>query len=366
MTRHPLTNAQQKGLTLVRQTILMGATCLATCAQLTTLPAKAQTRPATVEVPIHEVDLSDGTRRYAIAIDVDGHTIDAGLDTGSVGLRVLPGVADLAATQEVGPVQRYGYAVGTTLEGPVVRADVSVGTLHGSARWQAIRSIGCSAARPHCPVTHVDRHEFGILGNGLAGQGFRAILGIGLATANLPNPFQEIGAHRWIIELPRPGQMSDGRLILNPSDRQVLGFTPLPLADTHRTRSNDAVLACLQRQGGEPVCAPTLIDSGAPGIELVNHDADGGWSEGAAARLTFGGAATPEAMGVRFDIGRRAQASKFNAVSDPRVRGVRIRSGLLTYFAYDVLYDADNGTIAVKARSPYQDGVAAIGGTKPH
>lgn len=348
---------------MIRHKTSLVMICLAVGTQVAALPGGAQTQSAPVQVPIREVDLSDGTRRYAITIKVDGHPIDAGLDTGSVGLRVLSGVIDSATTKEVGPVQRYGYGVGTTLEGPVVRTEVSVGDLHESARWQDIHAIGCSAARPDCPASHVDRRQFGIQGNGLAGEGFRAILGVGLASADLPNPFQEIGAHRWIVELPRPGETPIGRLILNPSEQQIVGFTPLLLADAHRTRSNDAVRACLQRNDGKPVCAPTLIDSGAPGIELVNHRADNGWTEGTAARLTFGGSADTEAMGVRFIVGRRMQASRFNAVADPRVEGMRIRSGLLAYFAYDVLYDADRGTIAIRARPAYQDGVIAVGGS---
>ncbi|WP_140851044.1 hypothetical protein [Sphingomonas glacialis] len=301
-----------------------------------------------------------------MTIEIDGHPIDAGLDTGSVGLRVLPGIVDTAVTKTVGPVQRYSYGAGTALEGPVVRTALSVGGLQNGGRWQIIRKIGCSVARPDCPASHVDPRKFGIQGNGLAGEGFRAILGVGLANADLPNPFQEIGAHRWIIELPRPGEMDSGRLILNPSDEQVAGFTPLMLVDPHRTRANDAVRACLQHDVGKPICAPTLIDSGAPGVELVNHSADRGWAEGTTGRLTFGDVANAEALGVRFIVGRRAQASRFSSVTDPRVEGVRIRSGLLTYFAYDVLYDANHGIIAVKARPAYRDGVIAVGGGDPN
>lgn len=304
---------------MVRQKSAFILRCLAVSGLLAASHSAAQAQSASVQVPIREVDLSDGTRRYVVTIEIDGHRIDAGLDTGSV--------ADL----------------------------------QNGGRWQIIRAIGCSAARPDCPAAHVDSRKFGIQGNGLAGEGFRAILGVGLANADLPNPFQEIGAHRWIIELPRPGETSSGRLILNPSNEQVAGFTPLLLADPHRSRANDAVRACLEHDGGKLICAPTLIDSGAPGIELVNDRADVGWTEGAGARLTFEQHADT-ALGIRFSVGRRVQASRFDAVADPRVDGVRIRSGLLTYFAYDVLYDADYGTIAVKPRPAYLNGVAAVGG----
>jgi hypothetical protein len=171
---------------MVRLKTAMILSCFAVSAQLAAPRSAAQAPSSPVEVPIREVDLTDGTRRYSVLIEVDGHPIDAGLDTGSIGLRVLPGVVDPGAAKDVGPVQRYSYGVGTTVEGPVTRTEVSVGGLHKSARWQAIRAIGCSAGRPDCPAARGERRKFGIQGDGLAGEGFRAILGVGLGLRTCP------------------------------------------------------------------------------------------------------------------------------------------------------------------------------------
>lgn len=309
---------------------------------------------ARVEVPITEVVLGDGTRRYSVPLTVAGQPVTAGLDTGSVGLRLLPDAA--AGTTPTSQVEAYSYGVGTQLDGVVAHAPVAIGALAASVRVQAVRSIGCTAARPDCPAKKIPPAQFGIQGDGLPGEGFRAILGTAMVRAALPNPLVALGAHRWIVELPRPGAAQPGRLILNPSDDETAGFTAIPLADTSADRKNDAVAACLTHDGSsDAVCAPTLIDSGAPGVEVVNRKPGGNWSNGTGARLSFGPQTAPVAT-IGFPVGSKAAASRLAFVRDERVSGARIRSGLVTYFAGDVLYDAEAATIAIRARPPYPDG----------
>jgi hypothetical protein len=317
----------------------------------------ADAAPPRSEVPIREVVLGDGTRRYAIDLQIAGHPVTAGLDTGSVGLRLLPDAA--VGTRPGTTPEHIGYGAGTTLDGVAAEAPLAIGTAEATVRVQAVRAIGCAATRPDCPAGKVDPRQFGLQGNGLPGEGFRAILGTGLASATIPNPLVPLGAQRWIVELPRPGEGRSGRLILNPADDERAGFARLPLADRGRGRRNDAVDACIAlADGSDRVCAPTLIDSGAPGIDVVNRAAKAGWRDGASARLTLG--KDGEAPTVAFEIGRRAQASRLAFVRDDRVAGPRIRSGLLAYFAFDILYDATDGSIAVRPRPPYPQGVRAV------
>ena len=62
------------------------------------LHARAADAPG-LEVPIREVVLSDGVRRYAVTLTVDGVPIEAQLDTGSTGLRILaPALSGKAAS----------------------------------------------------------------------------------------------------------------------------------------------------------------------------------------------------------------------------------------------------------------------------
>jgi hypothetical protein len=308
-----------------------------------------------VELPIAEVVLSDGTRRYTVPLTVAGRPVTAGLDTGSVGLRLLPAAA--AGTTATGQPEHYSYGVGTQLDGVVARASVAMGDLAADIRVQAVRTIGCTAARPDCPARHIPPARFGIQGNGLPGEGFAAILGTAMVRAALPNPLVALGARRWIVELPRPGTGQPGRLILNPGDDEVAGFVPVPLADPSAERRTDAVAACLVADGGDPVCAPTLIDSGAPGIEVVNRTAKG-WTGATQARLAFGPATAPVAT-VDFPLNSRAAASHLDFVRDGRVEGARIRSGLVAYLADDVLYDTAPASIAVRPRPPYAGGAVA-------
>jgi hypothetical protein len=317
----------------------------------------ADAAPPRREVPIREVVLSDGTRRYAVDLQIAGHIVTAGLDTGSVGLRLLPDAA--IGTTPGATADHIGYGAGTTLDGVVAEAPLAIGALAATVRVQAVRTIGCAATRPDCPAGKVDPSRFGLQGNGLPGEGFRAILGTGLASVALPNPLAALGVRRWIVELPRPGEARPGRLILDPDDDERAGFAKLPLADHGRSRRNDAVDACLAlADGSDRVCAPTLIDSGAPGIDVVNRAAKTAWRDGASARLTLGKAG--DAPTVAFEIGRRAQASHLAFVRDDRVAGPRIRSGLLAYFAFDILYDAADGSIAVRPRPPYPQGARAV------
>ncbi|HZU51054.1 MAG TPA: hypothetical protein VE968_04180 [Sphingomicrobium sp.] len=308
------------------------------------------------EVPIKEVVLRDGTRRYAVPVSIAGHAVEAGLDSGSVGLRALPDVA--AGAAHSGSDKRYSYGVGTELIGPEADAMVSIGGLAKTIPIQAVRAIGCIASHPDCPASRLSPDQFGIQGNGLPGQGFRAILGTGFAQSDVPNPLVALGAHRWIIELPLPGQRQDGRLVLNPTKEETAGFIPLALADARRDRKNDAVRSCLVKLGTNlKICAPTLIDTGAPGIEIVN---EGGrdWPEGTGGQFYFP-LTDGRTASIQFQSGLRQQASHLMFVRDARVQGSRLRSGLIVYLAFDVLYDADQGTIAIRPRPAYPGGPLA-------
>src|SRR5437764_12671749 len=69
------------------------------------------------EIPIREVDLSDGTRRYVVDLVVDGQPMVAGLDTGSTGLRILSRAFSGEAAKSRGRQVSYFYSSGTRFEG---------------------------------------------------------------------------------------------------------------------------------------------------------------------------------------------------------------------------------------------------------
>ena len=212
----------------------------------------AQAQPAApvrAEVPVREVVLSDGVRRYAVPIRVGATAMDAGLDTGSSGLRLVPGAAPEGDAAPTGRGDTYSYGAGAKLDGVVGRATVSVGALSGTTTLQLVRKVGCTADKPRCAAGSIPGAQYGVQGDGLPGEGFKAILGVNMADAEVPGLFAGIGARRWIVELPRPGETAPGRIVLNPTDAETQGFVALPVVERYADRKgglHDAVAGCLQ------------------------------------------------------------------------------------------------------------------------
>jgi hypothetical protein len=328
--------------------------------------ADAQTPPAPRgEVAIREVVLSDGTRRYAVPLKVGTVAIEAGLDTGSTGLRILPGVLGEADAKDTGHGETYAYGSGAELDGVSGEGAVAIGGLSGRSSVQLVRRVGCTTAQPRCPVSRIPAEQYGIQGDGLPNQGFKAILGINLSSTRIANPFTAIGVHRWIVELPRPGEQKPGRIILNPTDEEVAGYAFFPfnreLAGLGGGR-HDGVPGCLINTASQAkACGVVTLDSGAPGIRVQNSDLGSRpWSDGAGAVLAFYDAAGHAQAIESLVIGERAHASHLQFVEEPRIRGVTIFSGLTPYFAYSVLYDADKQGLGLKPRPPAAGGPKAM------
>ena len=186
------------------------------------------------EIPIREVVLSDGERRYGVSIKVGGTTIEAGLDSGSTGLRILPGILAEADAKGGGESDRYSYGAGTQFDGEVGTGTLTIGDLSGQSTMQLIKVVGCRSDSPHCPASRIPLSQFGIQGSGLPGEGFRAILGVNMANADVASPFIAIGAKHWIIELPRPNSGQTGKIILDPDDNDVQGFTLMSIVSAYR------------------------------------------------------------------------------------------------------------------------------------
>src|SRR4051812_1605151 len=237
------------------------------------MTAGAQPPPAPApraELPIREVMLSNGARRYAIPLKVGDLAMEAGLDTGSTGLRILPGGLGprdaVPSTRE----ETYAYPSGSRYDGVAGEARLSLGGLSGRAPVQLIQRLGCVPRYPRCPVSRVPAEQYGVQSDGLPNEGFRAILGANMAPARIGNPFIALGARRWIVELPRPGEAQPGRLILNPTDAELAGYIAVPLAAIHARQEggglHDSVPGCLVNTRTQArACGAVLLDSGAPG-----------------------------------------------------------------------------------------------------
>ncbi|HLZ75570.1 hypothetical protein [Phenylobacterium sp.] len=329
-------------------------------AALAAAPFPAAQPPARSEAPIRQLTLSNGALRYAVPVTVGRTAMLVSLDTGSTGLRILPGAlvpGDAAATKAE---EVYGYASGSRYVGVVGQAKVTIGAASGTGRVHLIRSIGCFDYLPNCPASRTTLDKYGIASDGLPGEGFRAILGIDMAQGQVGNPLRFLGARRWIVELPRPGE-GDGRLILNPTDEEAAGyaFAPLSAPYAHEPGGglHDAVPGCLVNSRTRArVCGPVLLDTGAPWLSVVNARGAGEpWPDGSPAALelfdTVGAITARETLvtGAR-DLGTRLTWRR-----ETRVYGPVIYAGIAPYFAWSVLYDPAHQRIGLKPRPPGPD-----------
>ncbi|MDB5463780.1 MAG: hypothetical protein JWP23_2169, partial [Phenylobacterium sp.] len=125
--------------------------------------AAAHAAPASrTEVAIREVRLSNGARRYAVPISIGRTAMLDSLDTGSTGLRILPGALGPADATASAKPESYGYASGSRYEGVVGEAALVMGDVRGTAPVHLIRSIGCYAYLPRCPASRTTLPQYGI------------------------------------------------------------------------------------------------------------------------------------------------------------------------------------------------------------
>ena len=306
----------------------------------TSMPARAAPGDR-VELPGREIDLPNGDRRYALSLQIDGQTVDAGIDTGSTGLRVLSRAIPQAAGQR-GSEVGYFYTSGTEFRGRAVDVPVSLGGLSATVRVQRIDSVGCTRQKPDCPASRVDADRYGIQGDGLPGQGFVAILGIGLKPDAIANPFEMLGARQWILDLPVAGKA--GRLILNPSLSDLAGFRRFSIADD----GNDLPTCLVGPQADARICGMGHFDSGAPGIVVTTRQTGPAWRPGTPMQIVMGDKKAIAAMQVT--VGRRDEGSAMRIVPNFEATAPRISLGLAPYFHWSVLYDATARQIGLRDR----------------
>jgi hypothetical protein len=317
------------------------------------------------EAPVREVVLSDGTRRYAVPVRVGSTDILAGLDSGSTGLRILPNVLKDGDAQPTSQADSYSYGAGARLSGVVATGVVSVGGLAGQTTMQLVKSVGCSSEKPRCAAGSVPIERYGIQGDGLPDEGFKAILGVNMADADVASLFAGVGARRWIIELPRPGEAGPGRIVLNPTDEERQGFVNLPILRQfagQRGGAHDAVQGCLINDTTqEKVCGAVVLDTGAPGIRVVRSNSMWKpWAPQTPATLVFADADGHVQAAENLVIDRREHASALSFQQRERAPMTMVMSGLTPYFAYSILYDPEQGTVGFRPRPAVPQGPVAM------
>jgi hypothetical protein len=310
-------------------------------------------------VPIKQSVLSDGDIRYSIPVVIaGGDPIDAMLDTGSTGLRILQGTVAETLYSVSDRTSLYRYGSGARLHGVIARAVVTVGGAATDAPipLEIVQSVDCAGDTPRCPAARVRPEEYRIGGNGLPNQGFRAIVGINMGRADAVNPLSRIGMHAWLVLLPRPGERNPGTLIINPDDSDRNGFAlfhtddllgQLPGAGGY----HDAIAGCLVGEDGRRrVCGPTLLETGVPGLHLSSSEPSdlSGWHPGSRAQIAF-----TSDQGTELDVTLTEDADRSSRITTelkPNQPRARIAAGTLPYFTLAVLYDGEHSMIGLKPR----------------
>jgi len=343
---------------------------------LVLLPGLAFADAGRVVVPISQSLLPNGDIRYSVPVTIGNSiTVPALLDTGSTGLRVLRNAVFSDSYTDTGFASLSEFGGGDRLSGTIGTAVVRVGSAstEDAVPFEVVTQAGCADFRPQCSAAMVAPQDYGIGGDGIAGQGFQALLGVSLAVQSgagyLANPLTHIGARQWIIELPEPGQSGDGSLILNPDEQDLQGFQMFNLTQLPSQGAGldsgwaDALPGCLRDlSNGQDVCGPAILDTGSPGIITDQYGAQSAplWAQDDKVTMSFSSGNQSEGFSFVADRNPGTGMLQEPAAS---ADATRLLDGFLPFFYYDVLYDAADGAIGLRARGDAPSVVAAPEGS---
>jgi hypothetical protein len=324
-----------------------GVVCLGLMAMAASASqAAADTSTASsVEIPIKQTVMRHGALRYSVWVKVGDRSVEALLDTGSTGLRVLPAVVPGDLT---GMPLEAGFATGETMKGLSVPARVEIGPFSATMPVEVIDGLGCRPDHPTCGYAQTNT-DYLIGGDGGTGHGFSAILGIGFTAPgrDLPNPLELVGATQWIVNLPQPDDPNPGRLILKPGAAAQAPFK------MHAKYESGDVYGCLRSKGlGQTICGTVNFDTGGPAVVAVTEGEAPAtaWAVGTDVSLKIKGEPP-----LAFHVGDGGAASQVT-VLPYKMRFTNevsfINAGVYPYFFYDVLYDAAARKVGLKAREP--------------
>lgn len=327
---------------------------LAALVVMVMLQANAWADAQRVVVPIAQVMLPDGDIRYTVPVSIGGSgVITALLDTGSTGLRVFRGQVAGGAFVDTRFVTQSAFSAGDNLSGTIGTGVISVGDAATDAAipFELVDAAACMDTRPNCGAALVSAHDYGIGGDGIAGQGFQAILGISLTrAADSENPLLHMGSGQWLIKLPEPVPGAVGALIINPDADDVRDMREFALQ--HRPEGGwvDALPGCLNNTTlQQQICGPTILDTGSPGMIAFVPGAAAAplWHAGDAASLSFSGSGTTN-LAIPFVVDRDAGTGM---LQQPGLGALpEILGGFLPFFYNAVLYDGAAGRIGLQPR----------------
>ena len=192
--------------------------------------------------------------------------------------------------------------------------------------------------------------DMGLMGGAVPHQGAPAIIGLSRFDIPVTVPFPALGVKRWIVDIPN--DLSDGRLVLNPSPESLKGFVSFAPPTAPDGKPMGAIRGCLRNDAtSESVCGVIVFDTGAPGISVSSPGAlPARWPPRTPASLLYQDERGRTRLIQRFRTGDSAHSSRLRFDDHPSGRQTVIHANASPYFCFDVMYEADHGPISLRPR----------------
>jgi hypothetical protein len=340
--------------------VLLLAGCKGSAAMQVDLGPDLESRPPT-DVPLRVDDLAAGLF-FSVPVQLgDAPPFDALLDTGSAGLRVLPGAVPTSAFDSMTSTAIGGaFGSGTQIDGVLATARVTLGdrTTPTAIPIMAINAVSCTAAVPDCPAQGMTAEQFSFA------QAYKAILGVGtrtsMTTPALGSPIVQLDGQPAFVIRAGTYDGNGGTLHIAPSSDELLPFKTLqlPMFDGGAALPNGAVAwndvmvphCVTDRTRMISYCAIGLLDCGTS-TTLVRSSqytgTPGDLPPGTDVEMIVGDMSSPIAD-FTFTVGTPPTVGLDEVVmGPPGAQGDRLTFGTLAFFRNDVLIDAANGTLGM-------------------
>lgn len=170
--------------------------------------SNSSSTPDTITVPM-TYTLQGESMGLHMQIGVGNNLVYVGIDTGSVGLRVLEStLTDMTNITKTDIPLSYGYVDGVQLTGVVASAPIIIGGVSETINFMLIESVSCSESSPNCPKESFQS-------NGRAG-----LMGVNTSTGGTINGI-------WSPLGQLPGNLSSGFIVTGyvASPSMTIGLT---------------------------------------------------------------------------------------------------------------------------------------------
>ncbi len=315
----------------------------------------AEPVPPRLEIPIESATMKSGSVRFWVPVTIGGiGPIRALLDTGSTGLLVFNKALNGKGFPKVGSFV-YTFDSDEVLSGSINQARVAIGGLasDGAVRFGVIRKAKCADKKRPCPIDKLKPEDYGIGGDGTAGEGYQAIVGIGLDRVLIANPLLAAGGGSWIVTLPQPGGSASGSLIINPNTADLAGFRryKLPREALRLLGAFRASLpGCLVSEDGTlNLCSQVGLDTGAPKLYAKVAELPPIAASTTPRKYTLQLSEGDGKVEIPFDESYKTGRLVYFA-AQPKLKTPAINAGVFPYYSYQVLYDFRNNEIGLKKR----------------